>query len=101
MLTYFIRRYLITLGLAPLIAPLLAYGFAMDQFEIARNRDGINDCFEPCQSMIQTLHLDKPWPLNYIGYMFPIYGGSALTGDFGVSVNVSRGTPVAEMFRRY
>src|SRR5262245_9593309 len=124
MVAYLVRRYLLSILLAPLVVySLLLYGpFPLTPYKVL---SGVSDRYQYPKSWREwdmVVGLDKPWPLNYVSWLFDpngntlrgksplannatvphvidvnvfgmrIQGGGALTGDCGYSYS---GPPVS------
>jgi peptide/nickel transport system permease protein len=130
MTTYLIRRLLegifVTLMASFLIYTILTFapGGPLSQLKFAAGASGRGNISESDIERLKRLYkLDKPWPLNYLVWLFDpndtttldesdkvvpkginlkigdihIQGSGILTGDFGRSMLVYRGLPVSEV----
>jgi peptide/nickel transport system permease protein len=131
MTTYIIRRLI--QGLIVLIAAtfviysilIVTPGGPQDQINIARSDPRVHLSKYFVDSMMHRYKLDRPYPLNYLAWIFDpteitqldpqdnsktipkgidlsigplrIQGSGVLTGDFGVSVNIAKGVPVTSL----
>src|SRR5688500_4929181 len=129
MATYLIRRFIqgfVVLVLASLtIFSLLMVtpGGPLDQIRALQQNPDLTVSPQYIASVIETYDLDKPWPLNYLAWLFDpedtttvdenynevskginfnlfgttIQGSGVVTGDFGNSLELQRGVPVIKM----